>query len=169
MRHMSSFPLHFHPHEYEVAAGQRLLAARPFAQLIIPNSQIQPICFVDTGAPFSNVSHSIARICSWQRLSVSDPVPVFVNGVLNRTAPASELLTWNGIPCDLGEIGANLMDVKSGAQSNALRIVGKFAQRSVPMFHDRFVILGLSFFCDNLARLTLAGVPWNISGSIDLP
>jgi hypothetical protein len=168
---MPRFALSFQAFDYEIAPASRLLMLRPVIEARLTQTGQQPHCFVDTGAALSVVSRSVAQTLPWTpRPVANDPIPRLRNGVLTPPpTPAAELLTWEGLPCELGELNVTLRNPRTGDLSSPLRLVAKFVQQPSRYFNNLFVILGMVFLLDNGVKLHVQGMPWGATGHLDVP
>lgn len=142
-------PIEFLSAEFRTDHGDTLLVYRPVVMARFPTERGHTIlrrCVVDTGAPLSVVPYEIwrARDLKWAPLSAR------LHG-----SGGSASLTWQGVPCTLGETQIELEGLRP--------FVAKFClQRTVPCD----VILGLNFLVDNDLELSLAAVGGSLSGTL---
>lgn len=152
---MPDFPVDVRAKDYATEQGISARSLRPFA--VIEAGPVRPACFVDTGAPFSIVSFSVARRIRWQPLGSA----FVAQGI-------SSPIDWQGIPCDFGETIITLHDPATATRSRSLRLVGKFARTRHPAL-EGFVILGMNFLADNSIEFVLRGVLGSASGVLSVP
>lgn len=132
---MPSISLDFRTRDYVTDFGVRLRSVRPFvgAQL----GSVRPLCFVDTGAPLSIVSFSVAQQIRWK-----------LQGRQLTFQGSAVSLDWQGIPCELGEAMLVLQDRPHNLQTGPCKLIGKFAKSVHPSL-EGYVILGMNFLKDN--------------------
>ncbi len=127
-------------------AGGPYLAAR--LDLDILYGVQTPVCFLDTGAPFSVITADVAQTSPWI------PIP----GPYLNAAGQAVSLDWDGIPCIFGEASLALFHPNNRGIYRRCRLVGKFAQQPHPRISNQ-ILLGLNFFTDNATTLELSGAP----------
>ena len=142
-------PVDFLTANFRTDRGDTLLLHRPVITARFPTVGGQSIlrrCLIDTGAPLSVVPHAVwhARHLAWAPVSTT---------LLGNSGVAE--LTWQGVPCELGEMQIDLAGPRT--------LVAKFASRPTP---PSDVILGLSFLTDNDLELVLSAVGGSLSGSV---
>ena len=152
---MSDFPVDVRAKNYVTEKGSFARSLRPFA--VIEAGPVRPACFVDTGAPFSIVTVTVAQRIRWQPLGAA----FVAQGI-------SSPIDWQGIPCDFGETNITLHDPATATRSRPLRLAGKFARARHPVL-EGFVILGMNFLADNSIDFVLHGVPGSASGMLSVP
>lgn len=157
---MPDFPLQFRVNTYRTEHGQLVRARRGYVLCEFPGPPIVCDAFVDTAAPFSVVPHTLARPLSWQRLATS-LTPV--------TTAGSAVLSWQGVPCELGTTMVRLIHLGSGVRSGALRLLAKFPLRPLTSSLERDLVIGLSLADDNDVQLFLAGTGGVLSGWLTAP
>jgi hypothetical protein len=127
--------------------------ARLYGELHLPTvpsgtGLIKELAWLDTGAPLSVVPFDVhSKGLDWQ------PVP----GVP---------MTWQGIPCDLGQINVWVTDLFSGTLQGPYAMLAKFPQRDPPG-KPVPVLLGLEFLLTNRPALRIDPPP--LQGQLRFP
>jgi hypothetical protein len=123
---------------------------------------LERLAMVDSGAPFSVVPYSL-----WheQNLNWNPLASQFLRSD-NQVDVAA--LTWQGVPCRLGEIPIRLVDQQGDARSRPLLLTAKFALSQIRTSLEKEVILGDSFIVDNLLTLSLRGIGGKLDGAYTL-
>ncbi len=152
---MPDFPVNVRAKDYVTERGFTARSLRLYVTVQI--GSVNPPSFVDTGAPFSFASFSVARQIRWQLLGST-----FV--ALGRPSP----IDWQSIPCDLGETTITLHDPTTASQSRPVRLIGKFARARHSVLPNS-VVLGMNFVTDNSIDFVLHGVPGSASGVLSVP
>lgn len=118
--------------------------------------------FVDLGAPFGMVPYSLwhSRRLRWTPLGTQ---------LIRAGKPVPGALSWQGVPCELGETDLYLIDLDSGIRTGPHRLVAKFPRRRLPPAAENAAILGMNFLADNDIRLMLAGSHGAVSGYLAMP
>ena len=169
---MPRISLNLTRHEYNIGTGlPPIIAYRPCIRLEWTMSQfLRPTCFIDSGAPISIVSYSVARMIPYRRVKISnDPIPM--QDHLGNASFVSRVgfEFWEGLPAELGEIDTSVFDSQSQMRYGPYRLLAKFVKQPSPFYNDLFVILGMSFLAENNGKLEISGSPWNMTGSLELP
>ena len=143
-------PIDFFMAGFETDRGERLQVYRPIIVARFPTrggSSIPRRCMLDTGAPLNVVPYAVwhARNLKWSSVSKS-----------LRSGVAQAALTWQGVPCELGETQIDLAGPRV--------FVAKFALQLTPPCD---VILGVNFIVDNDLKFTLAAVAGVPSGRFE--
>jgi hypothetical protein len=160
--------------EYEIAPGRRITSHRATVEVRVAGAPwLRLYCFVDTGAPFSVVSQTVASALAshltWLPVP-SGPVPRFANGQSIPPAPLNPLLTWwdplaqLAIPCRLGELIISFSGLNPPRQSDPVTMVAKVLQARAAPYNDQFVLVGLGLLAANSGRLAIDGQPWGLGG-----
>lgn len=152
---MSDFPVDVRAKDFLTEQGIFARSLRLFVDIQV--GLVRPPCFVDTGAPFSFVSFSVARQILWQPLGST-----FV--AQGQSSP----IDWQGISCDFGETTAALLDPTTATRSRLVRLVAKFARAPHSVLQN-YVILGLNFLSDNSIDFAIHGVPGFASALLSVP
>lgn len=152
---MPDIPLDFRARDYVTDLGTAVRSLRAFVTIEI--GSLRPLCFLDTGAPFSIVSYSVARQIRWKLLGSElfyerKPVP----------------LDWQGILCDFGETEIVFVAPFENLRTAACRLVGKFAKARHPVL-ENYVLLGMNFLPDNDIDLLLRSTPEGLNGLLSVP
>ena len=102
--------------------------------------------------PFSVVPFSL-----WQEQNLTwNPLASqFLRGDNQLDAAA---LTWQDVPCRLGEIPIRLVDQQGDTRSKPLLLTAKFALSRIPSALEKEAILGESFIVDNSLTLSMRGI-----------
>ncbi len=142
-------PVEFLAAEFRTDHDDPLLVYRPVVVARFPTERGPTIlrrCVVDTGAPLSVVPYEIwqARNLKWASVSAS----------LHGSGGAAAL-TWQGVPCALGEMQVELAGPRV--------FVAKFGLQRTPPCD---VILGMNFLVDNDLELVLSAVGGSLSGML---
>lgn len=142
-------PVEFLTAEFRTDRGDTLLVCRPVVMARFPAERGHSVlrrCILDTGAPLSVVPYEIwhTRNLKW------DPVSAALHG-----SGGSGALTWQGVPCALGEVQIELAGPRL--------FVAKFGLRRTPPCD---VILGMNFLVDNDLELVLTSVGGVLSGTL---
>ncbi|MCY2988112.1 MAG: hypothetical protein NTY19_09655 [Planctomycetota bacterium] len=142
-------PVDFLTAKFRTDRGDALLLYRPIIMARFPTVDGQAIlrrCMTDTGAPLSVVPYAVwhARNFKWSSVSTS-----------LRGSAGLAALTWQGVPCELGEMQIDLAGPRV--------FVAKFALQPTPPCD---VILGLNFLVDNDLDLSLTAVGGSLSGTL---
>lgn len=142
-------PVEFLAAEFRTDHDDPLLVYRPVVMARFPTERGPTIlrrCVVDTGAPLSIVPYEIwqARNLKWASVSAS----------LHGSGGAAAL-TWQGVPCALGEMRVELAGPRV--------FVAKFGLQRTPPCD---VILGMNFLVDNDLELVLSAVGGSLSGTL---
>lgn len=141
---MPDLPLEFREKQLTTEQNDRFWSCRPFVTVEL--GCLRPLCLIDTTAPFSIVSFSVAQHTKWTAMGQQ----LKLNG-----KPIS--LDWQGVPCQLGETEIYLIGQPKGTgRLGPFRLVGKFAQGPHPAFENH-IILGMNFLADNNIALTIYG------------
>jgi len=151
---MPDMPLDFRVKDYVTDLGTRLRSLRAFVTIEI--GCLRPLCFLDTGAPFSIVSHSVAQQSAWKLRG---------NSLLNQGQVAP--LDWQGIACDVGETSVVLVHPSGTWRTAACRLVGKFAKTRHPAL-ENYVLLGMNFLTDNRIDFVLRNKPSGLTGFLSV-
>jgi hypothetical protein len=160
--------------EYELAPGQRVTSLRASVEVRVAGAPwLRPYCIIDTGAPFSVVSQSVAAALlghiHWLPVP-HGPVPRFVNGQPIAPAPLNPLLTWwdplaqVALPCRLAELTVTFTGANPPRTSDPLNMVAKVLQAPAAPYNDSFILLGLDLLTANAGRLRLDGQAWGLGG-----
>lgn len=152
---MPEIALDFRARDYVTDLGTAVRSLRAFVTIEI--GSVRPLCFLDTGAPFSIVSHSVAQRIAWRLLG---------NALFHQGKPAP--LDWQRVPCDFGETDLVVLDPFGTSRTAACRLVGKFAKARHPVL-ENYVLLGMNFLLDNNLTLTLHGTPEMPQGLLSVP
>ncbi len=152
---MPDIPLDFRAKDYVTDLGTAVRSLRAFVTIQI--GPLRPLCFLDTGAPFSIVSYAVAQQIRWKRLGSS----LFHQG---KPVP----LDWQGIPCDFGEAEIVLIHPSGNERTAVCRLIGKFAKARHPAL-ENYVLLGMNFLPDNNINLTLRSTPGALQGLLSIP
>ena len=171
---MPWFALRSEQIEYEIAPGRRLSSFRATVEVRVAGRPwLRPYCFVDTGAPFSVVSQTVAAALAQHTTWIPvppGPVPRFVNGLPIAPAPLNPLLTWwdplaqVAIPCRLAEIAVSFSGSNPPRQSDPVTMTAKVLQTRAAPYNDQFILIGLDLLAANCGQLHIDGQPWGIGG-----
>jgi hypothetical protein len=141
-------PLNFLSANYSTDRGDALLLHRPIITAQFPThaGPLPRRCIIDTGAPLSIVPYDVWHIrkLNWSAVSKS------LSGRGGRN-----VLMWQGVPCQLGEMQIDLAGPRV--------LVAKFALQPTQPFD---VILGMNFLADNGLELYLKPVAAGFNGTL---
>ncbi len=155
---MPDIPLDFREKHLTTDQNDELWSCRPF--VVGEIGFLRPLCLIDTTAPFSIVSHSVAKHVKWTPL-----------GSRAKIDGKSVSLDWQGVPCQLGETEIYLLEQPKGTKRlGPFILTGKLAQAPHAAFENH-VILGMNFLADNNIGLTIYGrsSPGLLVGWLSLP
>jgi hypothetical protein len=141
--------------------GVAVPAQRPYvaAQFMGRNNQRVPYpAFLDTGSPYGVVPYRLATQVSWRDLG----------GQIIRSGQ-SHAVEWNGIPCRLGELELELVDIPAMIRTRPLRVLAKIASRAAMPHLEQAALLGLNFLSDNKIQQELDGSGTALSGALWVP
>jgi len=129
------------------------------AQFVGRHQQRLPCpAFLDTGSPYSVVPYRLANQVPWKDLGGY----IILSG--QRRA-----VEWNGVPCRMGELEVELIDIRARVRTGPLRVLAKVASQPAPPHLDQAVLLGVSFLTDNRIQQDLDGSGIALSGSLWIP
>jgi hypothetical protein len=143
-------PIDFPTAEFRTDRSETLRVYRPIIVARFPTvggSSIVRRCVTDTGAPLSVVPYAVWHVRKLKWSSVSKSL---------RGSAGSAALTWQGVPCELGEMQIDLAGPRV--------FVAKFALQPTPPCD---VILGVNFLVDNDLGFTLAADGGVLSGTLE--
>jgi hypothetical protein len=155
---MSDVPLVFRRAVFTSDRGVTFTAYRPYVVVRFANPPLQPHCFLDTGAPFSVVPHSIARQVPWSSLGRS---------LTDRGRPVA--LDWQGLPCEMGEAAIHL-GPPAGSVPQHFKLIGKFVLAPHPdPVADSQLLLGMNFLLDNGIDHAIEARSGTLTGRLSIP
>jgi hypothetical protein len=111
----------------------------------------------DSGAAYSVVPLRLAHQIRWRDL-----------GNQAMLGGRSHTLEWNGLPCQMGELEAELVDMQSLTRTRVLRVLAKVLSAPAPPPLEQSAILGMSFLTDNSLRLELDASGPTMSGFLTI-
>ena len=156
--------------DYEVAPGNTLTTFRAFIDVEVGGrGWITPVCFFDTGAPFTIISQSVARAITPLPIR-NAPVPIVEAGMPAAPMPARQFRAWfdpvarRDVPCLFAEVTVQFRNRVTGDCSDPRRVVAKVLQAPALPFGGRFVLFGMHLLTENTGRLHLDAQPWNLAG-----
>jgi hypothetical protein len=152
---MHDIALYFRKRDYLTENNETLHAFRGFVRTRVDS--LYPSSFVDTGAPWSVVSSSVAQRINWSRLATK---------IYSQGKPTG--LEWQGVPSEIGEITIRLIEPARGIVTRPLRLVAKFAKMQHPSL-EGYVLLGLNFLAGNGIGLNMRGLGGELTGVLSVP
>lgn len=155
---MSRIPLVVHRIPFTTELGADAPAYRPYvtARFIgLRGRRIEFSTFIDSGSPYSVIPFRLAKQVLWSDL-----------GSELLLGTTSQPVTWQDIPCRMGELEVELGDSALQVWTPPLRVLAKVAtQRAAPAL-VRSAILGMNFVVDNRALFELDATGPTFSGQV---
>ena len=157
---MASFPLHIRSADYQTEHGQVVTLKRGYSLCELPGASVLCDAFFDSAAPLSIVPYTLSQYVTWKQLGTQ----------LTRTGSTSpSVLTWQGIPCDLGTFELLCVHLGNGMRSSLLHSLANFPRRPGPISLERALVLGLTLLDENPIRLVLDHMTGRLTGYLEIP
>ena len=140
--------------EYVTEKGSVLVACRSYLLAEFRSAMGEPILrqvMLDSGAPWGVLPHSF-----WSKNQI--PWQPIGSQIRRSDRVEFEPITWQGIPCSLGELSVDLLDERTGVRTRPLRLLAKLPEAPGTKVTESEVLFGLGFFRDNSLSHTISGV-----------
>jgi hypothetical protein len=158
---MAAFPFIEKAIEFRTDLGCVLRAARPYIAIEFidgAGNVLQYLAMFDSGAPFSVLPNTLwqGQNLNWNLLG---------SQLVRGDSLDAAALTWQGLPCQLGETPVRLVDQSSDTRSGPLLLTAKFVLSRIPSSLEKEAILGVNFLVDNSLVLGLRGLADRLEGA----
>jgi hypothetical protein len=158
---MADIPLLERAIEFRTDLGSVVRAVRPYVPVEFidgAGNLFHWLAMLDSGAPFSVLPYTL-----WQEHNII--YNLLGSQLLRGNKLDATALTWQGMPCRLGEIPIRLVDQRANTRSRPLLLTAKLVLSRIPSSLEKEAIIGANFLVDNSLALSMRGIEDKLEGA----